>query len=96
MAGWGQLGVASLGFLGGVGGVGRGLLGMTKGLTGGAVRCWLGVAILVVLQVEASEANQVLFIQCHEQHFHLNSFLISKWNYSLGKITCTSWEVGEV
>ena len=60
MPGWGQLGVASLGFLGGVG---RGLLGMTKGLTaGGAVRCCLGVAILIFLEVEASEANQVLYI----------------------------------
>ena len=77
MAGWGQLGVGgdALGFLG-AGGAGKGLLGMSRGLTGGAVRCWVGVAVLIFLQVDALEANQVLYISYHKQHFH--SLLISK------------------
>ena len=63
MAGLGQRGLAGLGFLGGAagggGGVVRGLLAMSRGLPGGAVRCWLGVAILIFMQVDALEANQV-------------------------------------
>ena len=63
MAGLGQRGLAGLGFLGGAGGGGggavRGLLAMSRGLPGGAVRCWLGVAILIFMQVDALEANQV-------------------------------------
>ena len=69
MAGWGQLGVASLGFLGAGRGAARGLLGMSKGLTGGAFRCLLGVAILVFLQVEASDANQVLCVNVMNRIF---------------------------
>ena len=67
MAGWGQLGVGggAIGYLG----AGRGLLGMSKGLTtGGAVRCWLGVAIFIFLRVDALEANQVLNISYYKQH----------------------------
>ena len=63
MAGLGQQGLAGLGFLGGAAGGGggavRGLLAMSRGLPGGAVRCWLGVAILIFIQVDALEANQV-------------------------------------
>lgn len=66
MAGLGQRGLEAgggLGFLGGAAGGGggavSGLLAMSRGLPGGAVRCWLGVAILIFIQVDALEANQV-------------------------------------
>ena len=66
MAGLGQRGLEAgggLGFLGGAAGGGggavRGLLAMSRGLPGGAVTCWLGVAILIFIQVDALEANQV-------------------------------------
>ena len=59
MAGLGQR------FLESGGGLTRRLLAMSRRLPGGAVRCWLGVALLIFIQVDALEANQVEQNQHH-------------------------------